>query len=52
LNNIAIENMWKNVMLLSRLAKMSFEHIANAYVENGAIEMNDPNEGIETCLFV
>ena len=35
-------------MILLRLAKMSFQHKANVYVENGAIEMNDPNEGIET----
>ena len=27
---------------------MSFQHTANVYVESGAIEMNDPNEGIET----
>jgi hypothetical protein len=36
LNNITIENTWKDVMLLSRLAKMPFEHIANVYVEDGA----------------
>ena len=40
--------MKKSVMILHRLAKMSFQHTANVYVESGAIEMNDPNEGIET----
>ena len=48
MNNIIIENMKKSVMILLRLAKTSFQHIANVYVESGAIEMNDPNEGIET----
>ena len=42
--------MKKSVMILHRLAKMSFQHTANVYVESGAIEMNDPNEGIETLI--
>ena len=48
MNSIIIANMKKSVMILHRLAKMSFQHTANVYVESGAIEMNDPNEGIET----
>ena len=51
MNNIIIANMKKSVMILHRLAKMSFQHTANVYVESGAIEMNDPNEGIETCFY-
>ncbi len=48
MNNIIIANIKKNVIILKRLAKMPLQHTMNVYVEDGAIGINDPNEGIET----